>query len=154
MGTTTLVVLKSLCTTQVSCFLLCAVCHLSFQDPIPAQLWQDARMIQIVTVWKICPQEFEMCVCNEHNICEGLEAYPTEAPVYPTPAPRYPTPAPVYPTPAPEYPTPAPRYPTPAPVYPTPAPRYPAPAPQQYPAPAPVQEYNPDIGQTNVGGTV
>eukprot|EP00091_Calanus_sinicus_P003420 TRINITY_DN1358_c0_g1_i2.p2 TRINITY_DN1358_c0_g1~~TRINITY_DN1358_c0_g1_i2.p2 ORF type:complete len:104 (-),score=11.31 TRINITY_DN1358_c0_g1_i2:167-478(-) len=66
--------------------------------------------------------------------------------------PEYPTPAPVYPTPAPEYPTPAPVYPTPAPEYPTPAPRYPGPPPpQQYPAPAPVQDYNPDIGQTNVG---
>eukprot|EP00091_Calanus_sinicus_P014082 TRINITY_DN3143_c0_g1_i2.p2 TRINITY_DN3143_c0_g1~~TRINITY_DN3143_c0_g1_i2.p2 ORF type:complete len:119 (-),score=24.95 TRINITY_DN3143_c0_g1_i2:29-385(-) len=61
---------------------------------------------------------------------------------------------PEYPTPAPVYPTQAPVYPTPAPVYPTPAPRYPwPPTPQQYPAPAPVQDYNPDIGQTNVGGT-
>merc|ERR1719504_116822 len=45
-----------------------------------------------------------------------------------------------------------PEYPTPAPEYPTPAPRYPGPPPQQYPAPAPVQDYNPNIGQTNVGG--
>merc|ERR1719352_2069557 len=51
----------------------------------------------------------------------------------------------------PEYPTPAPVYPTPAPVYPTPAPVYPTPVPE-YPTPAPAQEYNPDIGQTNVGG--
>merc|ERR1712183_257142 len=28
----------------------------------------------------------------------------------------------------------------------------PSPLPPQYPTPAPVQDYNPDIGQTNVGG--
>eukprot|EP00091_Calanus_sinicus_P024264 TRINITY_DN85_c0_g1_i12.p1 TRINITY_DN85_c0_g1~~TRINITY_DN85_c0_g1_i12.p1 ORF type:complete len:138 (-),score=24.08 TRINITY_DN85_c0_g1_i12:188-601(-) len=113
--------------SQARLFLLAVCCvasvlSRSYPSPATAGCQDDS---DCYGYGKICPRDFEMCVCNEHNICEGLEAYPTEAPVYPTPAPQYPTPAP----------------------------RYPAPAPPQYPAPAPVQEYNPDIGQTNVGGT-
>merc|ERR1719500_2625081 len=66
--------------------------------------------------------------------------------IYSQGRPPYPPPPAAYPT-QPPPPAAYPQPPPPPPAYPQPPP-----PPAAYPTPATVQKYNPDIGQTNVGG--
>eukprot|EP00091_Calanus_sinicus_P024269 TRINITY_DN85_c0_g1_i5.p2 TRINITY_DN85_c0_g1~~TRINITY_DN85_c0_g1_i5.p2 ORF type:complete len:105 (-),score=21.99 TRINITY_DN85_c0_g1_i5:288-602(-) len=64
--------------SQARLFLLAVCCvasvlSRSYPSPATAGCQDDS---DCYGYGKICPRDFEMCVCNEHNICEGLEAYP------------------------------------------------------------------------------